>query len=121
MKAPRLKSMFRNVKDKPRSFSFQNRHTDGKRSDWDERMHRVESEVGRDKGEEEEEEPIAAPRINIKRKRHANRTSAKKAARIAMIKTLLIGTVLLYVTYRLIVWAETTEWGEMLEFIKDNG
>ena len=113
--------MFRNVKDKPRAFSFHNRHTDGKRSDWDERKHRVESEVGRENGEEGEEVPRAAPRINIKRKRHVTRTSVKKAARIVMIKTLLIGAVLLYVTYQLIVWAETTEWGEMLEFIKNNG
>jgi len=38
-----------------------------------------------------------------------------------MIKTLLIGVVLLYVTYEIIIWAETTQWGEMLEFIKNNG
>jgi|TARA_B110000093_G_C12862559_1_gene364096 hypothetical protein len=117
MKAPRLKSMFRNVKNKPRAFSFKTRHTEGMRGDWDERKNRVESEVGREKGEGS----IAAPRINFKRKRHANRVSAKKAARIAMIKTLLIGAVLLYVTYEIIIWAETTEWGEMLEFIKNNG
>ena len=109
--------MFRNVKNEPRAFSFKTRHTEGIRGDWDERKHRVESEVGQEKGEGS----ITAPRINFKRKRHANRISAKKAARIAMIKTLLIGFVLLYVTYEIIIWAETTQWGEMLEFIKNNG
>ena len=113
--------MFRNVKNEPRAFSFKTRHTDGMRGDWDERKQRVDSDVGRESGGGGDDGSIAAPRINFKRKRHANRISAKKAARIAMIKTLLIGVVLLYVTYEIIIWAETTQWGEMLEFIKNNG
>jgi hypothetical protein len=29
--------------------------------------------------------------------------------------------VLLWITWKMIVWAETTEFGKMLEFIRDNG
>ena len=60
----------------------------------------------------------AAPSIIRFRKR---RTSNRKATRNAMLRTLLIGSVLMYVTYKMILWTETTEWGEMLEFIRDNG
>ena len=38
-----------------------------------------------------------------------------------MIRTAIIGAILVYATYRMILWAETTEWGKMLEFIRDNG
>jgi len=33
----------------------------------------------------------------------------------------LIGVVLVYVAYRILLWTEQTEFGEMLEFIRDNG
>jgi ammonia channel protein AmtB len=47
--------------------------------------------------------------------------SVRKAARKANIRVILIGVVLLWISWRMIVWAETTEFGKMLEFIRDNG
>jgi ammonia channel protein AmtB len=47
--------------------------------------------------------------------------SVRKAARKANIRVILIGVVLLWITWKMIVWAETTEFGKMLEFIRDNG
>ena len=40
----------------------------------------------------------------------------RKASRSAMIRT-AIRAILVYATGRMILWAETTEWGKMLEFI----
>jgi hypothetical protein len=73
------------------------------REDWEERKRRVEEGL---------------PRTISFRNR---RGDSKKATRKAMVRTLIIGAVLVYVTYRMIIWAETTEWGSMLEFIRENG
>ena len=103
MKAPKIRSLFRNVKTQPRQFSFKSRHNSEVREDWDERKRRVEEGL---------------PRTISFRNR---RGDSKKAARKAMVRTFIIGALLVYVTYRMIIWAETTEWGSMLEFIRDNG
>ena len=106
-----MKGLFRNVRNKPRSFSFKSRHTSEVREDWEQRKKKIESEVG------ESSENPSPSRISFRKRRASNR----KATRNAMLRTLLIGAVLMYLTYKMIVWAETTEWGEMLEFIRDNG
>jgi len=73
------------------------------REDWEERKRSVEQNIPR--------------RISFRNRRG----DSKKAARKAMVRTLIIGAVLVYATYRMIIWAETTEWGSVLEFIRDNG
>ena len=103
MKAPKLRSLFRNVRTQPRQFSFKSRHTSEVREDWEDRKRRVEQNT-----------PISISFRN-------RRGDAKKAARKAIVRTLIISAVLVYATYRMIVWAETTEWGPVLEFIRDNG
>ena len=103
MKAPKLRSLFRNVRTQPRQFSFKSRHTSEVREDWEERKRRVEQDIHRS--------------ISFRNRRG----DSKKAARKAMVRTLIIGAVLVYATYRMIIWAETTEWGSVLEFIRDNG
>ena len=55
--------------------------------------------------------------IEFNRRRVSNKQASKKA----MFRTFLIGVVLMYVAYQLIIWAETTEWGNLLEFIRENG
>ena len=103
MKAPKIRSLFRNVKTQPRQFSFKSRHNSEVREDWEERKRRVEEGL---------------PRTISFRNR---RGDSKNAARKAMVRTFIIGALLVYVTYRMIIWAETTEWGSMLEFIRENG
>lgn len=103
MKAPKLRSLFRNVRTQPRQFSFKSRHTSEVREDWEERKRSVEQNIPRS--------------ISFRNRRR----DSKKAARKAMVRTLIIGAVLVYATYRMIIWAETTEWGSVLEFIRDNG
>ena len=103
MKPPKLKSIFRNVRTKPRQFSYKSNHTTEVREDWEERKRRIEQGL-----------PI---NISFGKRRE----SVMKASRSAMIRTAIIGAILVYATYRMILWAETTEWGKMLEFIRDNG
>jgi hypothetical protein len=43
------------------------------------------------------------------------------AARKANFRALVIAGILIWITWKMIVWAEKTEFGKMLEFIRDNG
>ena len=103
MKAPKLRSIFRNVRTKPRQFSYKSRHTTEVREDWEDRKRRIEQGL--------------PTNISFGKRRE----SVRNASRSAMIRTAIIGAILVYATYRMILWAETTEWGKMLEFIRDNG
>ena len=103
MKAPKFRSLFRNIRTQPRQFSIKSHHTSEVREDWEERKRRVEKGLPRS--------------ISIRKRRG----DSKKASRKSMVRTFIIGALLVYVTYRLIIWAETTEWGSMLEFIRENG
>lgn len=103
MKAPKLRSIFRNVRTNPRQFSFKSRHSNEVREDWEDRKRRIEQGL-----------PTKVSFGKL-------RVSSRAAARKAMLRTLLIGALLVYATYRMIIWAETTEWGSILEFIRENG
>ena len=103
MKAPKLRSLFRNVRTEPKKFKFKSRHLPDVREDWEERKRRVEQGL---------------PSSFSFSKR---RKGARKARRNAFLRTMLIGALLVYVAYQLILWTETTEWGSMLEFIRENG
>ena len=103
MKAPKLRSIFRNVRTKPRQFSFNSRHTNEVREDWEDRKRRIEQGL--------------PTKVSFGKRRGSSRVAARKA----MLRTLLIGALLVYATYRMIIWAETTEWGSILEFIRENG
>ena len=103
MKAPKLRSIFRNVRTKPRQFSFKSRHTNDVREDWEDRKYRIEKGF--------------PTKVSFGKRRFSSRAATRKA----MLRTLFIGALLVYVTYRMIIWAETTEWGSILEFIRENG
>ena len=103
MKAPKLRSIFRNVRTKPRQFSFKQRHTSEVREDWEDRKLRIEKGLPR--------------KVSFAKRRGSSRAAARKA----MLRTLVIGALLVYATYRMIIWAETTKWGSILEFIRENG
>ena len=103
MKPPKLRSLFRNVRTQPRQFSFKSRHISEVREDWEERKRRVEQDTPRS--------------ISFRNRRGDSNKAAKKA----IVRTLIISAMLVYATYRMIVWAETTKWAPVLEFIRDNG
>ncbi|MEZ7837567.1 MAG: hypothetical protein QMB09_06705 [Flavobacteriales bacterium] len=115
MEAPKLRGMFRNVRTKPRSFVFKSRHLSDDPPQWGERKRRIESEVAMELGERVPEQNTAS---SIRFRKGG---SVRNGARKANVRVVLIGVVLLWITWKMIVWAETTEFGEMLEFIRDNG
>lgn len=110
MEAPKLRGLFRNVRTKPRQFEFKSGHVHKVREDWEERKRKVEQDVNG-------EYVPGSRKIEFRKRRVSN----KQASRKAMRRTLLIGGVLMYVAYKLIIWAETTKWGNLLEFIRENG
>ena len=115
MEAPKLRGMFRNVRTRPRSFVFKSRHLSDDPPEWGERKRRIESEVARERGETI---PLETEASTI---RFRKGTSVRKSARKANLRVILIGVVLLWITWKMIVWAETTEFGKIIEFIRDNG
>lgn len=118
MQAPKLRGMFRNVRTNPRSFVFKSRHLSDDRPDWDERKRKIEQEIARERGDMPQD--IGAP-SKIRFNRNFRSNSVKKSALKANFRVVLIGVVLLYVTYKILLWAEETEFGKMLEFIRENG
>ena len=126
MEAPKLRGMFRNVRTKPRSFVFKSGHLSESRPDWDERKRRIESEMIKNQGEKVDD---GSKQANISfRKgggsvldRSTKSDSVKHAARKANFRALMIAGILIWITWKMIVWAEKTEFGKMLEFIRDNG
>jgi len=115
MEAPKLRGMFRNVRTKPRSFVFKSGHLSEDPPQWGERKRRIESEVAMERGEQVPDQNMAS---SIRFRKGG---SVRNGARKANIRVVLIGVVLLWITWKMIVWAETTEFGKMLEFIRDNG
>lgn len=115
MEAPKLRGMFRNVRTKPRSFVFKSRHLSDDPPQWGERKRRIESEVAMERGEVDPDQNMSS---SIRFRKGG---SVRNGARKANVRVVLIGVVLLWITWKMIVWAETTEFGEMLEFIRDNG
>ena len=89
---------------------FRSRHLSKEREDWKKRKRKIEDEVN----------GVQNPG-NRKIEFNRRRVSNKQASRKAMFRTVLIGVVLMYVAYRMIIWAETTEWGNLLHFIRENG
>ncbi|MDA0569228.1 MAG: hypothetical protein O3A35_05770, partial [Bacteroidetes bacterium] len=59
--------------------------------------------------------------IRFRRSSSAGKDSVRKNARRANIRVVLIAVVLVYVAYRILIWTEQTEFGKMLEFIRENG
>ena len=115
MEAPKLRGMFRNVRTRPRSFVFKSRHLSDDPPEWGERKRRIESEVARERGEAI---PFETEASTI---RFRKGPTVRESSRKANFRVILIGVILLWITWKMIVWAETTEFGKILEFIRDNG
>ena len=93
MKAPKLRGPFRNVRTEPRLFKFKSRHLPEARPEWEERKRRVEEDVF---GASQD-----APRpIRFRQG---------------------VALVLMYLTYRAILWIESQDYGGFLQFMKANG
>ncbi|MDA0728481.1 MAG: hypothetical protein O3B70_02935 [Bacteroidetes bacterium] len=119
MKAPKLRGPFRNVRTEPRTFAFRSRHLPEVKPEWEERKKRVEAEV---LGEREGRRTIQFARGGRSQEgRTARRAAAVRASRMAALRAGAIAVVLIYMTYRAILWVENQNFGGMLEFMKEQG
>lgn len=108
MKAPRLPSPFRNVRQAPRSFTFRSSHVDARALRWKERREAIEAELG---GTSEE-----APRKLRFRQgvptgvdRGSRVRLTRLARRRAMVRSGAILVVLLYAAWQGLLWVEQTD------------
>lgn len=113
MKAPRLPSLFRNVKYDHRKFSFRSPHVDKRQATIDQRLKEIEREVARERGEETDDVPR---KISFGRRRRENR---RKAGFRASLRFVIILIVLMYLLYKGIQWAETTDFGKLMKTMQD--
>ena len=108
MKAPRLPSPFRNVRQAPRNFTFRSSHVDGRAMRWKSRKEALESEVnGTSEGVPRKVRfrQGAGPGLDRVTRIQATRSARKRA----MLRSLAILVVLLYAAWRGLLWVETTD------------
>ena len=119
MKAPKLRGPFRNVRTEPRTFTFKSRHLPDSRPEWEERKRRGEEEV---EGASDAPRPIKFRQGGRSAEgRAARRAASIRASRMAALRAGGVALVLVYLTYRAILWVETQDYGQFLNFMHSNG
>ena len=115
MKAPKLRGPFRNVRTEPRTFAFKSRHLPETRPEWEERKRRVEEEVN---GTSDGPRAIKFKQGGKRAEgRLARRAEAVRAGRMAALACRGCGSlVLVYLTYRAILWVEAQDYDHFSEF-----
>ena len=105
MRAPRIPSMFRNVRTEPRRFELRTRHYDPKEQELAARLKKIEEEMG-----VASEAGTKAPmrRIDLKGKR-TRRNSYTKSSRSSFYRLLIILGVLIFLAYRGLKYLELLE------------
>ena len=115
MKAPKLRGPFRNVRTEPRTFAFKSRHLPETRPEWEERKRRVEEEVN---GTSDGPRAIKFKQGGKRAEgRLARRAEAVRAGRMAALRAAGVAVVLVYLTYRAILWVEAQDYGHFLNFM----
>ena len=119
MEAPKLRSMFKNVRTEPRRFAFRSRHLPDVREEWVERKRRVEAEVlgqsldGGGRG-------ISFRKGNgVIDDRAERRRSAIRGARRAALRAALIGIFLCWLAYQGILWLEGSEFANLMNSLQN--
>lgn len=119
MKAPKLRGPFRNVRTEPRTFDFKSRHLPDSRPEWEARKRRVEEEVH---GASEAPRPIKFRQGGRNAEgRAARRAASIRASRMAALRAAGVAVILVYLTYRAILWVEGQDYGQFLQFMHANG
>lgn len=113
MQAPRLPSFFRNVKTQHRKFNFRSPYYRPEDHELAERKRRLEVEVAREKGEYVE---VAPRQVNFSRRRGEVR---RTRGNWAIIRTVLILIILIYLSFKGIQWAETTDFSRVLKILEN--
>lgn len=121
MQAPRLRSMFRNVRTEPRRFEFKSRHLPELDEKWQERKARVEQHISA------EEEGCSVPRTIRFRsnggtngnKRSEQRLQQIAGARWSMLRAAFIAAVLIWLAWKGIQWVERSDFSRVLKWMEN--
>ena len=117
MIAPKLPSMFRNVRRSPRRFNFRSRHLPVLNADWQERKQRVESLVS---GTSEVKRAIRFARSGEGRQSWKERQGAlSRASRRTTFRLLILIGALSWVAVKALQWVDYHDFGGMLEALKN--
>jgi hypothetical protein len=121
MEAPKLRSMFRNVRTEPRRFAFRSRHQPDVPEEWIHRKRRVEADVLG--------QPLDGDSLNISFKRGRGesvlsdraerRKLAIRGARRAAIRAAIIGVFLCWMAYQGILWLEGSEFANIMNSLQN--
>ena len=121
MQAPRLKSMFRNVRIEPRRFEFKSRHLPDLDEKWHERKARVEQDVSTDASDK----PLARS-IRFRSKgsgtsdqRLEQRQQQIAGARWSMMRAGLIAIGLIWLAWKGIQWVEQSDFSRLLKWMEN--
>ena len=109
MRAPRLPSPFRNVRQAPRNFTFRSSHVDARDMKWKERKAAIEAEV---RGEDEAKGSRKLrfrSEGGLRVERQGRLAALRRARKRAMLRSTAILLVLLYAAWRGLKWVETTD------------
>ena len=121
MQAPRLKSMFRNVRTSPRRFEFKSRHLSDLDEKWQERKQRIEQEVSA--GENGEREPrtirFRSRTVDSPRDRSDVRVAQIAGARWSMVRAAIIAAALIWLAWKGIQWVEQSYFSHVLKWMED--
>ena len=108
------------MRTEPRTFKFKSRHLPDERPEWDERKRRVEEDVFG--ASQDAPRPIRFRQGGKSFEVRAERRAASvHASRMAALRAAGVALVLVYLTYRAILWIETQDYGGFLQFMKANG
>ncbi|MBV42733.1 MAG: hypothetical protein CL834_06840 [Crocinitomicaceae bacterium] len=121
MQAPRLRSMFRNVRTEPRRFEFKSRHLPELDEKWQERKARVEQHISA------EEEGGSVPRTIRFRSNggtNGNKSSEQRLQQIAgarwsMLRAAFIAAVLIWLAWKGIQWVERSDFSRVLKWMEN--
>lgn len=121
MQAPRLKSMFRNVRTNPRRFEFKSRHLSDLDEKWQARKQRVEQEVAAGEGDEREPQAIRfrSRAVDSARNRSDARLEQISGARWSMVRAAIIAAALIWLAWKGIQWVEQSDFSHVLKWMED--
>lgn len=111
MRVPRF--FFRNVRSEPKKFKFRSPHYRPEERELEERKKRLDAEIALEKGEQVDDAPPQRVSLRSRRKRRA------KNNLWANLRVIIILVILLYLLYRGVMWVETTDFGKVLEPLKN--
>ncbi len=121
MQAPRLKSMFRNVRTDPRRFEFKSRHLPDLDGKWRDRKEQVEKVVTAANHEKAETKAIRfrARGTSYNSDRLEARKEQLSAARLSMLRAGMIAAVLIWLAWKGIQWVEQSDFSRVLKWMEN--